>query len=1207
MKDIVTYISPLIESQFPSFYREDGPFFVKFVKAYYEWMEKNNNPLYHSRKLLEYSDIDQTVDSFLKYYKEQYLKNVQFDVATNKKSLIKNAGTIYKSKGTEASIDLFFKLVYGRPANIRYPGDDILKLSDNTWKIPTYIEVSETSYNSEFEGKQIKGITSGAVAFVESYSIKKKVNYEYDSLGNRVNISKNIHVFFITNLVGNFKYGEKVIHSGTTDPRKSVTVLGSLNKLEVLTGASNYNVGDIVTLNSNTGMNGKAIVSSVYNTTGQVEFKLIEGGWGYSTSPEIIISEKTMKVSNVTVANSDSPPSKLFQPFEKFIQPKANIIFNSLSGGTLKADDLIYNYYANNDLAGYGKIVDISISASTPTEGNLYVSILSGNLQVDTTFYNSTNTISATTVDYEDKTSTANIIAYSSYGTLTISDIQSGIIFALGEKIYQSNSTVETANATVQLVQRAGTTLLVDVSDTQGCFVPNKRIYGRSTSANGLVDSISSYIGIKDDSVTTVSSINITANGTNYSNGEVISISSNTGFGAYARIKTDVNGEISNAILIRSGSGYLSPPTAFIANSTTFYYFNAIEVVNNFITIPNHNFVNAQYIEYNVISSNTPLSGLTDNQKYYVRKANSKGIFVSDTPKGSIINVSAGKNENGHSFNAVISGGYGASFTTELGKPIDYENNLFFYSDSSNTSGYISLVGTGSLASFKVTSLDDEEFVSLNSDFLYDYNFYGADYMNILIQADASGANSALSGSDSYGFPANPSANLTNGTIESILAIDDYTIGSISLIGQFNPGEDYNLDPLVTVFEPIVYGYKKNDYILSTNENTTGFINGENILSTSRKNIDGKESIVSSFIQITDNFWGNSTILTYSVDTGNTVIGGLANNTNYYVVESNTSGFKLSLTSNGTPIVLTPTVSSEIGHYFENASYSKLGKIKRIINLNTIEVTRTSLFGQIPEYATSFIKGESSDYIALITNVEKADTYSGLNADVLANVITANGAVKTLTVIDSGFGYDKFDILSFQKEDDIEWPIGIAKGIVEKQGEGEGFYQNNKGFLSSDKYLYDGDFYQDYSYELVSAVPYQKYATMLKKVLHVAGTKIFPTTELQSNVKISVTASKNIEIRRIFNPTTSVNVTNDFISIPNGNSTNLILANTQLVMYDVDTGNTVVSGLANGSYYYVAYANSIGFKLSSTANGSNIINLQDPLLNEVGHGITNIL
>ncbi len=1204
MKDIVTYISPLIESQFPSFYKEDGEIFITFVKTYYEWLEQANNTLYHSRRLLEYRDVDQTVDSFLVYFKEASLKNIQFDIATNKRLFIKNALDFYRSKGTERSVDLFFKLVYAQPASIRYPGDDVFKLSDNTWKIPIYIEVTETPYNSAFEGKQITGVNSGATAFVDNYSVKKKINNQTDASGNKIKISKNIHVFFLSNLKGNFKFDEKVIHTGTTDPRNAPVITGSLNQLEVLTGASDYVVGDIVTLTSNTGMNGKAVVTSVFNTTGQVEFKLLEGGWGYTISPNIIVAEKTLQVNNIIISNGSL--TNPFIQFETFVQPKANINFEGMSG-TFESNNFIYNYYPNNALSGYGKIITISISTIDSTTGNLYVSVISGNLQSNATFYNTDNTIYANTVTYTDLTATANIVAVTTENSLMLSDIQSGILVIVGEQVYQSNSTVESANATVDSVTRTGANLTIEVSNTEGVFLSNQRINGRSSSANALLSSYSSYIGINDSSTTSVGSITITANGANYSNSDVVSISSTSGFGAYARITTTVSGNVSAVTIVRPGTGYLTKPSATIANSANQYFFNANTEVSNttdFITISNHDFVNAQYIQYKVTASNTALSPLVNNTQYYVRVANSLGITISTVPKGNVINVTAGATENGHSFTAVVSGGYGAAFTVALGNAIDYNNSLFLYGKTSNTTAFISAVGQGSLASFQVASLDDEETVSLNSDFIYSNNIYGADYLNIIINGSS---NTALSASNAYGFPANPAANLSSGTLESLLAIDDFTIGSISLISRSNPGQAYNLSPLVTVIEPVVYGSKKSDYILTTQLNTASFLEGENLLFISRKAFNGKDDVSSSFISITNNIWANGTIVTYSVDNGNTVIGGLANNFNYFAVQSNTIGLKLSTTANGSAIILTPTATSQIGHYIQNGSYSKLGLIKKIIDENTLKVTRTSLFGEIPEYANSYVKGETSAFISMITLAGKDKTFSGLNAEVSANVVIANGVVGSLTIIDSGYGYGRFDISSFARINDPDATIGLAQAIVENEGKSEGFYEYTKGFLSQDKYIHDGEFYQDYSYELVSRVPFERYSEMLKKVLHVAGTKMFPATEIESSILTPITTSRSIELRTSFNPTTNVNVSTDFISLPNGNSSVLLLGNTEEIVYDVDTGNTVITGLANGTYYYIAYANSTGFKLSETANGSSIVNLQSPLPNETGHGITNVL
>ena len=121
MKNIEKRISPLIQSQFPSFYQEEGENFIAFTKAYYEWLESTNNPLYHARRLPDYRDIDSTTDDFIVHFKEKYLKNIQFDTATNKKLLVKNSLDLYRAKGTERAVDLFFKLVYGTAAEVRYP------------------------------------------------------------------------------------------------------------------------------------------------------------------------------------------------------------------------------------------------------------------------------------------------------------------------------------------------------------------------------------------------------------------------------------------------------------------------------------------------------------------------------------------------------------------------------------------------------------------------------------------------------------------------------------------------------------------------------------------------------------------------------------------------------------------------------------------------------------------------------------------------------------------------------------------------------------------------------------------------------------------------------------------------------------------------------------------------------------------------------
>jgi len=50
-------IAPLVSQQFPSFYQQEGPRFIEFIEAYYEWLDQQG-PIFYSRNLLENADID---------------------------------------------------------------------------------------------------------------------------------------------------------------------------------------------------------------------------------------------------------------------------------------------------------------------------------------------------------------------------------------------------------------------------------------------------------------------------------------------------------------------------------------------------------------------------------------------------------------------------------------------------------------------------------------------------------------------------------------------------------------------------------------------------------------------------------------------------------------------------------------------------------------------------------------------------------------------------------------------------------------------------------------------------------------------------------------------------------------------------------------------------------------------------------------------
>lgn len=290
-------ISPHIASQFPSFYKSDGPNFIAFVEAYYEWMESSNNPLYHSRRLLEYADIDETADQFIKYFKNTYINSLPESIAGDKRLLMKHILDLYRAKGTDRSIKLLFRLLFDESIDLYIPGDYLLRPSDGEWKKQYYIETTSSPYLNDTIGKLIRNSSGSATAIVESYTTKK-IN------------KKTINVLYLSSLSGEFKYGERLLCSEVSELTldNAPVIVGSLTAIAVENGGFDFNVGDFLSV-SGSGFDGRARVAATRDETGKVNFNLLNGGSGYSLNPNITISTtKELTITNLSngqFSNSD--------------------------------------------------------------------------------------------------------------------------------------------------------------------------------------------------------------------------------------------------------------------------------------------------------------------------------------------------------------------------------------------------------------------------------------------------------------------------------------------------------------------------------------------------------------------------------------------------------------------------------------------------------------------------------------------------------------------------------------------------------------------------------------------------------------------------------------------------------------------------------------------------------------------------------------
>jgi hypothetical protein len=134
-------------------------------------------------------------------------------------------------------------------------------------------------------------------------------------------------------------------------------------------------------------------------------------------------------------------------------------------------------------------------------------------------------------------------------------------------------------------------------------------------------------------------------------------------------------------------------------------------------------------------------------------------------------------------------------------------------------------------------------------------------------------------------------------------------------------------------------------------------------------------------------------------------------------------------------------------------------------------------------------------------------------------------------------------------------------------------------------YIHDGDYYQEYSYEILSKISVDRYADMFKKVMHTAGTKFFGSALIVEEDSLPVTLSAISTGQEIqFRSDTNVNNTNETIDTGTINP----FANGNIIRYTTDTGNTVVQGLSNNTLYYIVGTSGSTVKLSTILNGTAI-------------------
>ena len=280
--------SLLIPSQLPEFVRDEPSYanFVLFLQAYYEWLEENGNVTDRTKNLLDYKDVDKTTSEFLDYFTNDFLSYFPKEILADKKKVIKIAKELYQSKGTPASYQFLFKVLYGTDVEFFYTKDAVLKASAGKWYVAKSLKLSTDNLNFlNIQNLRVFGETTKSIATVET-SVVADTKIE----------------IFISNIERLFQSGEfvRVVDSNNQDvlfdgaPLRA-KVVGQISQIKIDPDNRGllYQTGDPVVvyggLNSVNGVGASATVGTT--TTGSIQrISVTNGGFGYRLDPNTKIS-----------------------------------------------------------------------------------------------------------------------------------------------------------------------------------------------------------------------------------------------------------------------------------------------------------------------------------------------------------------------------------------------------------------------------------------------------------------------------------------------------------------------------------------------------------------------------------------------------------------------------------------------------------------------------------------------------------------------------------------------------------------------------------------------------------------------------------------------------------------------------------------------------------------------------------------------------
>ena len=362
------------------------------------------NPVENINQLLDYTDINDTLDDFFENFRNTFLNTIPTNLTTglNKRTFVKNVLQLYQRKGNKKGHEIFFRALLGETPVITYPRDQILKVSDGDFNTDTTLKATlvspSTASLTNLAGQTItqtavvgNASVNTATAVVDAVTTETISNQTVATLAL---LKDTITGTFVSdtgdtilmedgdNVVdedGNKILQESIVEFTATDNSDSDVIITGrihriINDVTISNAGSYYTESqDIPISEQRGGEGGKLQVSEIGQ--GSVErIKVENGGSGYAVGDAVTVvndnTDGTGLSAEVGVVNGGflleqdrKENGRIINEDESIIvmEPETNSNLNDVTDLTI-----------TNFGIGYKKLPTVSITSSTGSNALIY-------------------------------------------------------------------------------------------------------------------------------------------------------------------------------------------------------------------------------------------------------------------------------------------------------------------------------------------------------------------------------------------------------------------------------------------------------------------------------------------------------------------------------------------------------------------------------------------------------------------------------------------------------------------------------------------------------------------------------------------------------------------------------------------------------------------------------------------------------------------